>query len=120
MPTLKTIINQMGDNDDYILEINQFLQQKEQEKRIMLGLKNNIPFDSIFNEYKLTAKPDCFMGVSPEGYRFTITKNDSKFITGIILYIVKEQKFKIEFNYDYERNLKQLDQNIVQLFKTAI
>lgn len=36
------------------------------------------------------------------------------------MYLSKARPFKIYFNYDYEQDLKQLDEVIVQLFKTAI
>ena len=120
MLTLKKLINQMEQNDQYVIEINQYLQQEEQTSNIIRGLKNNIPFESNVNEYKLTAQPYYFLGPYPQDYKFTITKNNSEFITGTISYVTKEQKFKITFNYDYTNDLKQLDKVIVQLFKTAI
>ena len=120
MPTLKKLIKQMENNDSYIIEINEYIQQEEQAARIIRGLKNNIPFESTVNEYKLTAKPNYLIGPYPQDYKFTITKNNSEFITGTISYVTKKQKFKITFNYDYTNDLKQLDKVIVQLFKTAI
>ena len=120
MPTLKKLIKQMEHNDPYIIEINEYIQQEEQVARIIRGLKNNIPFESTVNEYKLTAKPNYLVGPYPQDYKFTITKNDSEFITGAIMYLSKARPFKVYFNYDYEQDLKQLDKVIVQLFKTAI
>lgn len=120
MPTLKKLINQMEHNDSYIIEINKYIQQEEQTTNLIRGLKNNIPFETNVNEYKLTAKPYYLVGPYPQDYKFTITKNNSEFITGTISYVTKEQKFKITFNYDYTNDLQQLDEVIVQLFKTAI
>ena len=120
MPTLKKLIKQIENNDNYIIEINQFLQQEEQQKRIIRGLKNEIPFESTVNEYKLTAKPYYLVGPHPQDYKFTITKDDTEFITGRIIFITKIQTFSVKFNYDYEYDLKQLNEDIVQLFKTAI
>lgn len=120
MPTLKKLITQMDQNKSYTIEINNYIQQIKQTSNLIRGLKNNIPFETSVNEYKLTAKPYYPVGPYPQDYKFTITKNNSEFITGTISYVTKEQKFKITFNYDYTNDLKQLDKVIVQLFKTAI
>lgn len=120
MPTLKKLINQIEHNDSYIIEINKYIQQEEQTTNLIRGLKNNIPFETNVNEYKLTAKTYCFMGVHPEGYKFTIMKDNKPFIDGVILYMFEIKKFKITFNYNYDNDLQQLNKVIVQLFKTAI
>ena len=120
MPTLKKLINQMEQNDQYVIEINEYLQQEEQTSNLIRGLKNNIPFESHVNEYKLTANPEYFVGPYAQDYKFTITKDGNEFITGTILYVTKDKSFKVKFNYDYNNNIKQLNKVIIQLFKTSI
>lgn len=122
MPTLKKLINQMEQNDPYILKINEIIQQDEQTKRILRGLRNDIHFETTFKEYKLVTKPKISnpYDLSLNMYHFTITKNDKEILKGNITPVNKIQKFKVTFNYDFEKDLVELNDNIVQLFEDAI
>lgn len=122
MPTLKKLINQMEHNDPYIIKINEIIQQDEQTKRILRGLKNDIHFEAAFKNYKLVAKPQISnpYELSLNMYHFTITKNDEDFIKGSITPVQKIQKFKVTFNYDFEKDLVELNDDIVQLFEDTI
>ena len=122
MPTLKKLINQMEQNDPYILKINEIIQQDEQTKYILRGLRNEISFETSFKEYKLVAKPQTSnpYELSLNMYHFTITKNDEEFIKGSITPVNKIQKFKATFSYDFEKELVKLNNDIVQLFEEAI
>lgn len=51
MPTLKKLINQMEQNDPYIIRINEFVQQDEQTKHLLRGLKNHINFVNSIKDY---------------------------------------------------------------------
>ncbi len=55
MPTLKKLIKQMEQNKPYIMEINQYIQQEEQNLTHS-WFEKDIPFENNVNEYKLTAK----------------------------------------------------------------
>ena len=122
MPTLKKLINQMEQNDPYILKINNFIQQDEQTKHILRGIRNEISFETTFKEYKLVARPQISnpYELSLNMYHFTITKNDKDFIKGSIVPVNKIQKFKVTFSYDFEKDLAELNDDIVQLFEDAI
>jgi hypothetical protein len=122
MPTLKKLINQMEHNDPYIIKINEIIQQDEQTKHILRGLKNDIHFEATFKEYKLVARPQISnpYELSLNMYHFTITKNDKDFIKGSITPVQKIQKFKVTFAYDFEKDLVELNDDIVQLFEDAI
>lgn len=122
MPTLKKLINQMEHNDPYILKINNFIQQDEQTKHILRGIRNEIRFETSFKEYKLVAKLKISnpYDLSLNMYHFTITKNDKEFIKGSITPVQKIQKFKVTFAYDFEKDLVELNDDIVQLFEDAI
>ena len=122
MPTLKKLINQMEHNDQYILKINEIIQQDEQTKHILRGLKNYIKFETTKKEYKLIAKPTISnpYELSLNMYHFTILKNDEEFIKGSIAPINKIQKFKVTFAYDFNKDLAELNDDIVQLFEKAI
>lgn len=122
MPTLKKLINQMEQNDPYIIKINEIIQQDEQTKHILRGLRHDIKFEATFKEYKLVAKPQISnpYELSLNMYHFTITKNDKEFIKGSITPVNKIQKFKATFSYDFEKDLVELNDDIVQLFEDAI
>ena len=53
-------------------------------------------------------------------YHFTITKNDKEILKGNITPVNKIQKFKVTFAYDFEKDLVELNDDIVQLFEDAI
>lgn len=122
MPTLKKLINQMEHNDPYIIKINNFIQQEEQTKRILRGLRNDIHFETTFKKYKLVTKPKISnpYDLSLNMYHFTITKNDKEILKGNITPVNKIQKFKVTFAYDFEKDLVELNDDIVQLFEDAI
>jgi hypothetical protein len=122
MPTLKKLINQMEHNDPYILKINNFIQQDEQTKHILRGIRNEISFETTFKEYKLVARPQISnpYELSLNMYHFTITKNDKDFIKGSIAPVQKIQKLKVTFTYNFEKDLIELNDDIVQLFEDAI
>lgn len=120
MPTLKKLINQIQHNDPYILKINEIIQQDKQTKHILRGLLNDIDFEATLNEYKLIAKTKTTYGMVPDMYQFTITKNDEEFLKGNITPIQKIQKFKVTFDYDFDKDLVELNDDIVQLFEDAI
>jgi len=122
MPTLKKLINQMEHNDPYIIKINEIIQQDDQTKRMLRGLRNNIKFENIFKEYKLIARPQTLnpYDSNTKIYHFVITKNNEEIIKGSITPINKIQKFKVTFYYDFENDLVQLNDDIVQLFREAI
>lgn len=122
MPTLKKLINQMEQNDPYIIKINEIIQQDEQTKRILRGLRNDIHFETTFKEYKLVTKPKISnpYDLSLNMYHFTITKNDKEILKGNITPVNKIQKFKVTFAYDFEKDLVELNDDIVQLFEDAI
>lgn len=122
MPTLKKLINQMEHNDPYVVKINEIIQQDDQTKRILRGLRNDIHFETTFKEYKLVARPQISnpYELSLNMYHFTITKKDEDFIKGSITPVQKIQKFKVTFNYDFEKDLVELNDDIVQLFEDTI
>lgn len=122
MPTLKKLINQMENNDPYIIRINEFVQQDEQTKHLLRGLKNSIGFEASYKEYKLVAKSSIAnpYDINSQIYHLTITKKGQEFLKGSILPDNKIQKFKVIFTYDFDNNLPQLNDDIVQLFKEAI
>jgi len=122
MPTLKKLINQMEHNDPYILKINNFIQQDEQTKHILRGIRNEISFETTFKEYKLVARPQISnpYELSLNMYHFTITKNDKDFIKGSIAPVQKIQKLNVTFTYNFEKDLIELNDDIVQLFEDAI
>lgn len=122
MPTLKKLINQMEQNDPYIIRINEFVQQDEQTKHLLRGLKNSISFESSHNEYKLVARSSIAnpYDLNSQIYHLTITKQGQEFLKGSILPDNKIQKFKVTFTYDFDNDLPQLNDDIVQLFEDAI
>lgn len=120
MPTLKKLINQMEHNDPYIIKINNFIQQDEQTEHLFRGLRNHIDFEATNKEYKLVTKADNFTAPYSHYYRFTITKNDEEFIKGTITPSNKVKKLKVTFAYDFDKDLVELNNDIVQLFKDAI
>ena len=122
MSTLKTLTNQMGQNDPYIIRINEFVQQDEQTKHLLRGLKNCIDFEASYKEYKLVAKSGLSnpYDLNSQIYYLTITKNDKEFLNGHILPNNKIQKFKVQFQYDFRKDLPQLNDDIVQLFEDSI
>ena len=120
MPTLKKLINQMEQNDPYIIRINEFVQQDEQTKHLLKGLKNHINFVNSIKDYKLTTDAQYFGGPYADYYTFKITKQGQEFLKGSILPDNKIQKFKVTFTYDFDNDLPQLNDDIVQLFEDAI
>ena len=112
----------MEQNDPYIIKINEIIQQDEQTKRILRGIKNDIHFEATFKEYKLVTKPKISnpYELSLNSYHFTIIKKDKELIKGNITPNNKIQKFKVTFNYDFEKDLVELNDDIVQLFEEAI
>lgn len=120
IPTLKKLINQMENNDKYIIKINKIIQQDEQTKHLLRGLKNDINFETINKEYKLIVKSRIAYDPFLNHYYFTITKNDEELLKGSITPVHKIQKFKITFDYDFEKDLVELNNDIVQLFEDAI
>ena len=120
MPTLKKLINQMEHNDPYIIKINNFIQQDEQTEHLFRGLRNHIDFEATNKKYKLVTKADDFTTPYSHYYRFTITKNDEEFIKGTITPSNKVRKLKVTFAYDFDKDLIELNDDIVQLFKDAI
>lgn len=122
MPTLKKLINQMENNDPYIIRINEFVQQDEQTKHLLRGLKNSISFEASHNEYKLVARSSIAnpYDINSQIYHLTITKKGQEFLKGSILPDNKIQKFKVTFTYDFKEDLPQLNDDIVQLFEDAI
>ena len=122
MPTLKKLINQMENNDPYIIRINEFAQQDEQTKHLLRGFKNSIGFEASYKEYKLVAKSSITnpYDINSQIYHLTITKKDQEFLKGSILPDNKIQKFKVTFTYDFDNDLPQLNDDIVQLFENAI
>lgn len=120
MPTLKKLINQMENNDKYIIKINKIIQQDEQTKHLLRGLKNDINFETINKEYKLIVKSRIAYDPFLNHYYFTITKNDEELLKGSFTPVHKIQKFKITFDYDFEKDLVELNNDIVQLFEDAI
>lgn len=122
MPTLKKLINQMEHNDPYIIKINNFIQQDKQTEHLFRGLRNHIDFEATKKEYKLIAKATISnpYELSLNMYHFIITKNDEEFIKGSIVHVNKIQKFKVTFSYDFEKELVELNNDIVQLFEDAI
>ena len=120
MPTLKKLIKQMEHNDQYIIKINEIIQQDEQTKHLLIGLKNDIDFETTNKEYKLVVKSRNAYDPCLNHYYFTITKNDEELLKGDIIPIHKIQKFKVTFNYNFDEDLVQLNDDIVQLFKDTI
>ena len=120
MPTLKKLINQMEHNDPFIFRINDFIQQDKQSENIIRGLRNHIDFEATNKEYKLVAKADNFTAPSSNLYRFTITKNDKDFMKGTISPLYNVKKFRVTFAYDFDKDLVELNDDIVQLFEKAI
>lgn len=120
MPALKKLINQMEHNDPYIIKINNIIQQDKQTEHLFRGLRNHIDFEAIHKEYKLVTKADNFTTPHSHLYRFTITKNDEEFIKGTISPLNTIKKFRVTFAYDFEKDLVELNDDIVQLFKDAI
>ena len=120
MPTLKKLINQMEHNDLYIAKINEIIQQDEQTKHLLRGLKNDIDFETTNKEYKLVVKSRIAYDPCLNHYYFTITKNDDELLKGDIIPVHKIQKFKVTFNYNFDEDLLQLNYDIVQLFEDAI
>lgn len=112
----------MEQNDPYIIKINEIIQQDEQTKHILRGLRNDIKFEATFKEYKLVTKPKISnpYDLSLNMYHFTITKNDKEILKGNITPNNKIQKFKVTFAYDFEKDLVELNDDIVQLFEDAI
>lgn len=120
MPTLKKLINQMEHNDKYIIKINEIIQQDEQTKHLLRGLKNDIDFETIHKEYKLIVKSRIAYDPYLNHYYFTITKNDEELLKGNITPVHEIQKFKVTFNYNFDKDLVQLNDDIIQLFKDSI
>ena len=118
MPTLKKLINQIEHNDQYIDQINKIIIQDEQSYRILRGLENRINFETQLNEYKLTIKFNKFKGF--QSYKFTITKNNKDYLNGMIAISQRIQKPIIKVNYDFDKDIPELNDDIVQLFKVAI
>ena len=120
MPTLKKLINQMEHNDPYIIKINEIIQQDEQTKHLLKGLKNDINFETTNKEYKLIVKSKIAYDPCLNHYYFTITKNDEELLKGSITPVHKIQKFKVTFAYNFDKDLVELNNDIVQLFEDAI
>ena len=120
MPTLKKLINQMEHNDPYIIKINEIIQTDERTSRILRELRNSIDFEASFNDYKVITKSKITYGPHPDFYQFTITKKDKELLKGIITPVNKIQKFTVTFTYDFNKDLVELNDNIVQLFEDAI
>lgn len=120
MPTLKKLINQMEHNDPYIIKINNFIQQDEQTEHLFRGLRNHIDFEATNKEYKLIVKSKIAYDPCLNHYYFTITKNDEELLKGSITPVHKIQKFKVTFAYNFDKDLVELNDDIVQLFEDAI
>lgn len=112
----------MEQNDPYIIKINEIIQNDEQTKHLLIGLKNKISFETSFREYKLVAKPQISnpYELYLNRYHFTIIKNDKEILKENITPNKKIQKFKVTFNYNFEKDLVELNDNIIQLFEDAI
>ena len=120
MPTLKKLIKQMEYNNQYIIKINEIIQQDEQTKHLLKGLKYDIDFETTNKEYKLIVKSRIAYDPFLNHYYFIITKNDEELLKGSITPVHKIQKFKITFDYDFEKDIVELNNDIVQLFEDAI
>ena len=120
MPTLKKLIKQMEYNDPYIIKINNFIQQYEQTEHLFRGLRNHIDFEATNKEYKLIVKSKIAYDPYLNHYYFTITKNDEELLKGSITPVHKIQKFKVTFAYNFDKDLVELNDDIVQLFEDAI
>ena len=112
----------MEQNDPYIIRINEFVQRDEQTKHLLRGLKNSISFEASHNEYKLVARSSIAnpYDINSQIYHLTITKKGQEFLKGSILPDKKIQKFKVTFTYNFDNDLPQLNDDVVQLFKEAI
>ena len=112
----------MEQNDSYIIKINEIIQQDDQTKHMLRGLRNNIKFENIFKEYNVIARPQTLnpYDSNTKIYHFVITKNNEEIIKGSITPINKIQKFKVTFDYDFANDLVKLNDDIVQLFENAI
>lgn len=120
----RSLLKHLLENNDVTYDdAREYLKLKdEQTKHILRGIRNEISFETTFKEYKLVARPQISnpYELSLNMYHFTITKNDKDFIKGSIAPVQKIQKLKVTFTYNFEKDLIELNDDIVQLFEDAI